>query len=611
MATELFANNASTTVSAGGTTAPASGTTETWTVASSASFPAASLALGAQFHVADPALPAEKIAVTNVSGATWTVTRGAESTAPAAHAAGFTVVQVVTAGTLGTFQQANPWQFLPEAYGAKGDGKVVADVSTTSASKVITSASAGFTAADVGKTVMINGGNGAAAAPYIDVIASVQSATQATLTTLSAGATATNCAMAWGTDDTAAFNSAFTAARSYAVANNWRAQVICRDRIYMLAAAPSQSTGPTYNSQVKIPFSDLTGATQKLMIDFIGTGHQGTAQFWQSTVPNLSGTCLVSTQAAPSTVDPTFGVQSVVGGPSGGGAFTAGFANTHFHVDGIAIFCPAYTNMKAWNLGFLAGATWGSFAANIFAPAVLGTKPALSDLPSQVAFQSTKGVGCIFPFTGNNDDVAGTRFAVEGYETGLVATDHFACLNLLTVYADLAWLIDQTQGPSGNANLVYAGNWSCEAYNGGLLCNGGNVTVDVRMTSETAGGADPSYDVKDQGSNLRGMLVVTDNNGRTNRRPVVVSCAALKVVNAMMGPGAWSGAPAVPASTVAQQNTSWRDAVVVVTGGTVSAVSVDGVAQGYTATGFTVIVPAGKTIAVTYTVAPTWKWTLL
>jgi hypothetical protein len=76
-------------------------------VASSGSFPFAQTG-STQFHVADPALPSELIAVTNVSGTTWTVTRGAESTTPVAHAAGFTVNQVVSAGALGGL--ASTWQ---------------------------------------------------------------------------------------------------------------------------------------------------------------------------------------------------------------------------------------------------------------------------------------------------------------------------------------------------------------------------------------------------------------------------------------------------------------------------------------------------------------------
>lgn len=50
MAVEVFANQAVTTVSSGGTDAPASGTQETWTVTSSATFPTAGVY---QFHVAD------------------------------------------------------------------------------------------------------------------------------------------------------------------------------------------------------------------------------------------------------------------------------------------------------------------------------------------------------------------------------------------------------------------------------------------------------------------------------------------------------------------------------------------------------------------------------
>jgi hypothetical protein len=107
VAVELFTNEATTTVSSGGTTAPSAGTVETWAVASSASFPA--ISSGQQFHVADPAsatTAAEIVAVTAVSGTSWTVTRGAESTVPVAHSTGFTVQQLISAASLNTFAQA-------------------------------------------------------------------------------------------------------------------------------------------------------------------------------------------------------------------------------------------------------------------------------------------------------------------------------------------------------------------------------------------------------------------------------------------------------------------------------------------------------------------------
>ncbi len=102
MSLDLFANRASTTVSSGGNTAPASGTSENWTVTSSILFPAASIAATppTQFRVIDRDSPSEIMIVTNVSGTTWTVTRGAEGTAAVAHAAGWTVQNIITVGGL-------------------------------------------------------------------------------------------------------------------------------------------------------------------------------------------------------------------------------------------------------------------------------------------------------------------------------------------------------------------------------------------------------------------------------------------------------------------------------------------------------------------------------
>lgn len=102
-AIEVYADIATTQVNVGGTDAPAPGTSQTWTVAASGSFPAASSSATqpTQFHISDPALASEICTVTNVSGLTWTVIRGAEGTTPVAHAAGFTVKQVVTSGGLG------------------------------------------------------------------------------------------------------------------------------------------------------------------------------------------------------------------------------------------------------------------------------------------------------------------------------------------------------------------------------------------------------------------------------------------------------------------------------------------------------------------------------
>ena len=154
---EVFANNPSTTVSSGGTTAPAGGTAETWTVASSASFPAVETG-ATQFHVADPALPAGDHHRRQHLRRHLDGRPGARrSTTPVAHAAGFTVVQVVTAGVLDTTQYSL-WQFPVQKYGAKGNGVTVENaVNITSGLNVLTRTDGGtFTAGDVGKKIVVN-----------------------------------------------------------------------------------------------------------------------------------------------------------------------------------------------------------------------------------------------------------------------------------------------------------------------------------------------------------------------------------------------------------------------------------------------------------------------
>lgn len=65
-------------------------------------------------------------------------------------------------------------------------------------------------------------------------------------------------------------------------------------------------------------------------------------------------------------------------------------------------------------------------------------------------------------------------------------------------------------------------------------------------------------------------------------------------------------APALPATTVKIRNPFFQDALVTISGGTVTAITVNGTATG--ATSGAVLVPSCGTIAVTYSAAPTWAW---
>lgn len=65
--------------------------------------------------------------------------------------------------------------------------------------------------------------------------------------------------------------------------------------------------------------------------------------------------------------------------------------------------------------------------------------------------------------------------------------------------------------------------------------------------------------------------------------------------------------PSVPASGTPVKNTSPMPVTVVITGGTMTAVVINGVTVGSGAGTYTL--PAGASITLTYTVAPTWTWT--
>lgn len=75
----------------------------------------------------------------------------------------------------------------------------------------------------------------------------------------------------------------------------------------------------------------------------------------------------------------------------------------------------------------------------------------------------------------------------------------------------------------------------------------------------------------------------------------------------MLTDGDWAGKPAVPATTVEVANTSGHPMFVEITGGTVTAVKVDGVTIGARTSGMFYVRP-DSTISWTGSAAPTWQW---
>ena len=156
MAEEVYANDAETVVSVGGTSAAAGGSAETWIVATPGAFPAASSTAPrpTTFHVADPAFPAEVVAVTDTSGPSWTVIRGAEGSTPVAHSPGFTVKQVVTAEVLASLRDAPAAFNVKTEFLAAGDGVTVDSAPFNNAIAALGAAGGGTLLVPAGTYVM-------------------------------------------------------------------------------------------------------------------------------------------------------------------------------------------------------------------------------------------------------------------------------------------------------------------------------------------------------------------------------------------------------------------------------------------------------------------------
>jgi len=140
--------------------------------------------------------------------------------------------------------------------------------------------------------------------------------------------------------------------------------------------------------------------------------------------------------------------------------------------------------------------------------------------------------------------------------------------------------------------------------------------LDIWMLDiETSGGGiagPPGFSlyklINDASNTLQGVCYI-DAGGSAGVNPDYFNGASqFRVIASNQNSGAVT-APAVPATTVPQQNRFLRDAAVYIAGGTVSDIKVDGASIGVTSG--MVLVPAGKSITLTYSAAPTWKWTLL
>lgn len=297
-----------------------------------------------------------------------------------------------------------------------------------------------------------------------------------------------------------------------------------------------------------------------------------------------------------------FGEASILGGPTPAEGYGPTwnisdplFSNMLLSISGITFVFPANPTVSGLDARCLAEFNFGTLATQA------DQIPSTATIPAH-----TWQFGVAMPQAGNNDNSNGVWYSCEGAYFGLLAGEHAAIQSVRCIYcADGIYF--QPSTPHG-CWIGYASIEACAVcINTSPSSSYTKIVIDNLDYEDGVGGFAPQAHIYDPSSVFFGSVGLQTNN--TPFSPIVNGAANLDVKSLQAGKG-HVAPPAIPATTVAYRNVFWRDAAVTIVGGTVTVIAVDGTATGVTSG--TVIVPAGKNIAITYSVVPTsWNWVLL
>jgi hypothetical protein len=404
------------------------------------------------------------------------------------------------------------------------------------------------------------------------------------------------------TDDTAAINAAVTAATTYALAGPYYAEVVFDPKVYLCSGSTTKTSTNKGNSQIPMPVVPVVG--QKLTLVLRGVRDASAVPHWQQTSIQAGGAVIKSTLTGL-TVDGTYGAPSVIGGPTpaqGYGQSDALFNNMLVVIDGLTVLVSSNPTIMGFDFS-------GMGEANITNATVNASTTPGNGLPTLPTHSWAYGV--YMPQTRNNDNANIGNFSCEGMYTGLVLSEHAVVTSCRVVYCTTGILI---LGCSSDTVLInYASveacvtTLQCVQVSGGLSASVRIDVLDVEDTNSSPFGVIATID--DPENFLSGEITLRRLSPTPTQGvdPVVNGATNVRIINLARRTGNITP-PAVPLSTVAATKI-YRDAAVTVSGGTVTAITVDGVNTGQTSG--TVLVPSGRSITLTYSAPPTWVWTIL
>lgn len=517
---------------------------------------------------------------------------------------------------------SSPWVFdvTSAAYGAKGDGQVVTDGAITSGMNTLTcTTSAPFTAADVGKSILVVHAGSATVGTLVTTIATYISATQVTLTANAVTTVASAGLVMWGTDDTAAIQAAVNAAFTYGQTHGTATVFFPSAGGAFYAVAGALVTGaPTYgNSQITIPIQAPTA--NKVVLRFQGVADGGALRHWLQTVPTTAGSCLMSMGTFASTATQLTslnanGQAAVIGGPGGGNTAPHDYGTSNARFNNVM---PVLENLQILTTHTVNGIGYGAFTFHGCANAGLkdfgyGTAGtyAGSDYGTPVTFANGLVNGGTMPASGNNDSCPMRNVVcVGGYTRALYLTEHCDWQGGTVLYSWSGICPVGTYGDGGSGSgAFHAVNWSMVSvegctYNGEIIGPGASgLGPQIHGVVDNEG--TPKWHDSTSGTGLAaavGEIRLVGGGGTVSTD----NPTALRIIDETVPPGP----VATPSYTLGVAQVSfWRWATVILAGGTVTDVKVSALMGGASAPAMTTVWPAALGTSPTTIRIPPGAW---
>jgi hypothetical protein len=409
-------------------------------------------------------------------------------------------------------------------------------------------------------------------------------------------------------DDTAAVKACVQACVDSGIANGSYCGIVQFNAVglYQFTGALTQGGATKGNALIPLPVIPDTG--QKFILVLKGFEDQGIFWHWNQTVEQKAGVVLRTNVVG--TNDATYGRASVIGGPTpqqGYGQASNVWSNMMIVVDGVQVTTPNDPRICGFDFR-------GVGEMNFKNGSALTTATPATQTAATQAWQ----FGLATPETNNNALSRIGKYTCEGHNYGLMAGEHLQAESVNCVYTVAG--VEFGTSTANSAHGIHINKLLVEASQVGIGSVEGGIPIKIRIDEfswENIGFAvinDPSNflfgEVYTSGIAASNLLVDSPAGGVNY---AVRGAANLSVYDMGRQKGVQT-APGVPATTVTLRNPFFRDALVQITGGTVTDISVTdsgGTAKTWatnTTSPVYVLLSTGGYITMTYSVAPAWKW---